>query len=75
MKRDRFYRNLFVVVLVGSAIAVLATWVVLLLGELMEGSSGDGLLHDLTTRFMGLIVLAMGFQFGLAGLKAFFGTG
>jgi small neutral amino acid transporter SnatA (MarC family) len=29
-------------------------------------------MHDVTTRFMGLIVLAMGMQFLLTGLKAFF---
>ena len=29
-------------------------------------------MHEVTTRFMGLIVLAMGMQFSLTGLKAFF---
>jgi len=29
-------------------------------------------MHDVMTRFMGLIVLAMGVQFSLTGLKAFF---
>ena len=61
--------------LVGTALAVLVTWLVLLMAGLIQRRGGDGLLHDLTTRFMGLIVLAMGFQFGLAGLKAFFGKG
>ena len=29
-------------------------------------------MHDVMTRFMGLIVLAMGVQSSLTGLKAFF---
>jgi small neutral amino acid transporter SnatA (MarC family) len=29
-------------------------------------------MHDVMTRFMGLIVLAMGVQFALTGLKTFF---
>jgi small neutral amino acid transporter SnatA (MarC family) len=29
-------------------------------------------MHDVTSRFMGLIVLAMGTQFSLNGLKSFF---
>jgi multiple antibiotic resistance protein len=32
----------------------------------------QGLMHEINTRFMGLIVLAMGMQFSLTGLKAFF---
>jgi multiple antibiotic resistance protein len=64
-----------VTALVGTALAVLVTWIVLLLAGLIQRRGGAGLLHDLTTRFMGIIVLAMGFQFGLAGLKAFFETG
>jgi small neutral amino acid transporter SnatA (MarC family) len=36
-------------------------------------ASGSGnLLHDMVTRFMGLIVLAMGVQFGLTGIHNFF---
>ena len=31
-----------------------------------------GLMHDVSTRFMGLIVLAMGVQFALTGLETFF---
>ncbi len=63
-----------VTALAGTALAVLVTWLVLLAaGRLLARGGGDGLLHDLMPRFMGLIVLAMGFQFGLAGIKAFFG--
>lgn len=65
-----------VTALVGTALAALVTWIVLLAAGGWTGKGGGGgLAHDLMTRFMGLIVLAMGFQFGLAGVKAFFGTG
>jgi small neutral amino acid transporter SnatA (MarC family) len=32
-----------------------------------------GLLNDMVTRFMGLIVIAMGVQFALTGFHNFFG--
>jgi multiple antibiotic resistance protein len=32
---------------------------------------GGGPVHDIITRFMGLIVLAMGVQFALTGVRAF----
>jgi multiple antibiotic resistance protein len=38
-----------------------------------SGQKQPGLIHDVTTRFMGLIVLAMGVQFVLTGLKEFYG--
>jgi small neutral amino acid transporter SnatA (MarC family) len=38
-----------------------------------RASGGGSLLHDMMTRFMGLIVLAMGVQFALTGLHNFFG--
>ena len=37
-----------------------------------HASGGGSLLHDMVTRFMGLIVLAMGVQFALTGLRNFF---
>jgi len=63
--------------LVGVTAAVAATWVVLLLGGRLAGASGHGqtLVHQVGSSFMGLIVLAMGVQFGLAGLEAFLGSG
>jgi hypothetical protein len=36
------------------------------------GQSKPGLMHDVMTRFMALIVLATGVQSSLTGLKAFF---
>lgn len=59
--------------LVAIAIAGAVTWIILLL-SIKAGSSsqnGDSFLRDTTSRFMGLIVLAMGVQFALTGLKTF----
>jgi multiple antibiotic resistance protein len=67
-----------VTALVGVAVAVTVTWLVLLITAWLsgKGSGGSsGLMHDLTSRFMGLIVLAMGFQFALSGLRAFASSG
>jgi len=53
---------------------VVVMWVVMLLVA-RGGSRASGagsLLHDMVTRFMGLIVLAMGVQFALTGLHNFF---
>ena len=60
--------------LVGIAVAVSITGIALLLTGMTNGKQHGGLMHDLNTRFMGLIVLAMGFQFGLEGVKAFFAS-
>lgn len=38
-------------------------------------SNGGGFVRDTATRFMGLIVIAMGIQFALSGLRAFMETG
>ena len=54
------------------AVAVLLMWIVLLLAARMGGgrpSDGD-FARDTMTRFMGLIVIAMGIQFALTGLRA-----
>jgi multiple antibiotic resistance protein len=63
-----------VTALVAVAVAAAAMWVAMLL--MARGgprASGAGLLHDMVTRFMGLIVLAMGVQFALTGFRNFFG--
>ena len=63
-----------VTALVAVAVAVVVMWVVMLLVA-RGGSRASGagsLLHDMVTRFMGLIVLAMGVQFALTGLHNFF---
>ncbi len=62
--------------LLGALIAVVALWLVLLLTSRMSGSGdGDNFLHNLVSGMMGLIVIAMGFQFGMTGAKAFFTGG
>jgi multiple antibiotic resistance protein len=60
-----------VTALVAVVVALSITWLLMLLAA---GSAGkkQGLMHDVSTRFMGLIVLAMGVQFALTGLKTFF---
>ena len=63
-----------VTALVAVAIAVAVMWVAMLvMARGGPSSSGAGnLLHDMVTRFMGLIVIAMGVQFALTGLRSFF---
>jgi multiple antibiotic resistance protein len=62
-----------VTVLVAVAVAALVMWGVM---ALPRGGSGQrsGVLHDTGTQFMGLIVLAMGVQFGLTGFHDFLAT-
>jgi len=64
--------DLPVTVLVSVAVALAITWVVMVVASCSADGKKQGLLHDITSRFMGLIVLAMGVQFSLTGLKAFF---
>ena len=61
-----------VTALVAVVIAMTITWVIMILAGRTSGQQQPGLIHDVTSRFMGLIVLAMGVQFALAGLKEFF---
>tara|TARA_R110000850_G_scaffold60079_7_gene138178 strand:- start:2115 stop:2711 length:597 start_codon:yes stop_codon:yes gene_type:complete len=60
------------VALVAVIGALVVTWLLMLLSVRTAGDGKPGPMHDLTTRFMGLVVLAMGVQFLLTGLKAFF---
>jgi small neutral amino acid transporter SnatA (MarC family) len=61
--------------LVAVVVATLVMWVVMAL--VAHGGSrardAGGLLNDMVTRFMGLIVIAMGVQFALTGFHNFFG--
>jgi len=59
-----------VAAMVAVCIAVSVMWV-LILAAARFGGSRRGLVHDTSTRFMGLIVVAMGVQFALAGIQAF----
>jgi multiple antibiotic resistance protein len=58
--------------LVAVGVAITFTWMILLLTiRFASRMHGGGPIHDITTRFMGLIVLAMGVQFALTGVRAF----
>lgn len=60
--------------LIAIAVAVGVTWLMLMLSARYSGGSSEGgLLRDTLTRFMGLIVLAMGVQFAMTGFHAFAG--
>jgi multiple antibiotic resistance protein len=62
--------------LVAVCVGALVMWLVIALatrfGE--RSHSGSGFVRDTVTRFMGLIVIAMGFQFALTGIQAFMRT-
>ena len=61
-----------VTALVAVVVAGLVTWVVLLLvSRVTAKASEGGSARDMITRFMGLIVLSMGVQFALTGLRKF----
>jgi multiple antibiotic resistance protein len=58
--------------LIAIAVATGITWLAMAVVAHVGGKQGDGgLLRDTLTRFMGLIVLSMGIQFGLTGYHAF----
>ena len=63
-----------VTALVAVAVTVVVMWVIMVLvarGEPLASGAGN-LMHDMVTRFMGLIVIAMGVQFALTGFRGFF---
>ena len=58
--------------MVAIGAATVTTWIVLVPTVRLAGrKSGHGLLHNLVTQFMGLIVLAMGVQFASTGYRSF----
>ena len=62
--------NFPIAALVAVVIASAVTWVVMLLvARLSRKDSEGGFAQDTITRFMGLIVLSMGVQFALTGLR------
>jgi multiple antibiotic resistance protein len=60
-----------------AVIVVLAlTWALLLMTARMgDSEAGTSIVREMVTRYMGLIVIAMGIQFMLTGFKAFMGLG
>jgi multiple antibiotic resistance protein len=67
--RERLPVTALVAVFVGAFVM----WLVIALAVRFGGSSrgGSGFVRDTITRFMGLIVIAMGVQFALTGIKVF----
>jgi multiple antibiotic resistance protein len=62
-----------VTALIAIAATIGVTFLVMLALSYVGGKNQGGLIHDTTTKFMGLIVIAMGIQFALTGYKAFMG--
>jgi len=60
-----------VTALVAIGVTVVVTFVVMIAVSLIGGKQQGGFVRDTTTRFMGLIVIAMGVQFLLTGFKNF----
>jgi len=61
-----------VTALVAVAVAVLVMGIAILLAARVGSpSNGGGFVRDTASRFMGLIVIAMGIQFALSGIRAF----
>ncbi len=68
--------NIPVTAIVAIITVLAVTWVAMVSSARFGGSGhGSGMLQDMTTRYMGLIVIAMGIQFALTGLKSFMGAG
>jgi multiple antibiotic resistance protein len=61
-----------VTALVAVAFATAVLWMVMLLMGRGGTRARGGFVHDTATRFMGLIVVAMGVQFALTGVRNFF---
>jgi multiple antibiotic resistance protein len=61
-----------VTALVAVVVAALAMWIVMVLVTHGGSHRKASLVRDTATRFMGLIVIAMGVQFALTGIRGFF---
>ena len=61
-----------VTALVAVAVATVVMWIMMVLVGREGTYAGNGFLRDTATRFMGLIIIAMGTQFALTGLRDFF---
>jgi multiple antibiotic resistance protein len=61
-----------VTALVAVAMATVVMWIMMVLVGREGTHAGNGFLRDTATRFMGLIIIAMGTQFALTGLRDFF---
>ena len=61
-----------VTALVAVAVATGLMWIVMVLMGRGGSRESGGFLRDTATRFMGLIIVAMGVQFALTGIRSFF---
>ena len=60
-----------VTAVVAVAVATTVMWLVIVLLARLGGSGSGGFVRETATRFMGLIVIAMGVQFALTGVRSF----
>jgi len=60
-----------VTALVAVTVATTVMWLSIVLVARLGRSGTGGFVHDTVTRFMGLIVIAMGVQFALSGMRSF----
>jgi multiple antibiotic resistance protein len=67
--RDKLPVTALVAVFAGTLLMWIATALAVRFGRRSRG--GSGFVRDTVTRFMGLIVIAMGVQFALTGFRAF----
>jgi len=63
-----------VTALVAVAVATALMWIVMVLMAHGGAHGAGGFVRDTATRFMGLIIVAMGVQFALTGIRGFFFT-
>ena len=61
-----------VTALVAVVVAAVVMWIVMVVVARGGAAASGGFLRDTATRFMGLIVVAMGVQFALTGVRNFF---
>jgi multiple antibiotic resistance protein len=64
--------NIPTTAIIGSTVAVLITLVIMILIQLLSKNKKPGG-QTMFSKFMGLIIIAMGLQFLLTGIKDFFG--
>jgi multiple antibiotic resistance protein len=60
-----------VTTLIAVAVATTVMWLTIVVVARVGRSGGGGFVHDTVTRFMGLIIIAMGVQFALSGIGSF----
>ncbi|MDF7799666.1 MarC family protein [Pontiellaceae bacterium B1224] len=61
-----------VITLAGVLLAVAITWIVMLIAALAPSGGNKNGSQQVITRFLGLILISMGLQFVLTGIKQFF---